>query len=177
MQEVKYQIVKKQAKDLSPNDKVLINGDSVCRVLDKTVFFERQITEINFFRAPDCSDISMKKHNDFLFDVIKDVAESATTEEPEQPAPETATTEIKGERFTVTRKPCGGWSEPVPWVPAVGDEVRLSELKQGDSVLIPGVVHDRVGEVGKIGVRLPQGNDCVKWFRPSDQVIYNGRAE
>lgn len=167
MQEVKYRVVRKNLKEVKQGDALW--PPQFILTAKKGVFREwlghEELEEIGSLNPDGTYNV---------MELIEDVAESATTEVP---SPETATVEINGERFTVTRKPCGGWSEPVPWSPAVGDEVRLSDLTDGDRVLIPGVVQGEAGEIGKIGVRLPRGNDCLKWFRTSVQVIYNGRAE
>lgn len=144
----------------------VLNSDSTYNVMDL----------IKEDQKPCCPHTEIRNGADNSVKGIIFNGETYTKEEPEQPTPETRTIEIDGQRFTVTRER-DGWSKPEPWVLTVGDEVKLSDLSEGDLVMVPGVIHDQAGEMGRIGVRLPHSNDCVKWFRASDTVIYNGRAE
>lgn len=178
MQEVKYRVVRKHICDLMPNEKVLIDGESVYFVDSVDRYFKTQTTMVRLTRSLDGRVCRINRFNHFSVDVIQpieDVTESATTEEPAQPAPETRTITIDGERFTVTREG-DGWSKPVPWSPAVGDEVALGELSEGDLVLIPGVFYSK-GDRSSVGIRLPQNGDFVTWMQSNKKVIYNGRAE
>lgn len=166
MKEVKYRVVRKKLKELK-------KGDVLCSLeiikLDPDHFDQKiKISNGVWPKIEEFRHVGIL-NPDGTYNIMELI------EEPAQPEPETRTIEIDGERFTVTREG-DGWGKPVPWVLAVGDEVAVGELKQGDKIVIRGSIQKKYDDTGRVEIHVPGFRGHTRNLWSDDLVIYNGRA-